>query len=185
VKNPCKFILFAFGFAIVQCSLIQGNLLAQVPTPGPEYDIFEKDLGDWDVEITNYAMGKPEVTNGTESNRMMGGFWMISNFQGNMMGLDFKGHGTHGYDSEAKKYIGSWMDSLGPGVMQMTGEYDKEKETLTLVGMAPGPDMKPAKHRLVTAYKDGKRTMTMYITPKDGEEAKFMQMVYTKKEKAK
>ena len=185
MKNVSKFIMFAFGLAIVQYGLTQGDLIAQVPTPGPEYDILEKDIGEWDVEITNYAMGEPTVTKGTESNKMMGGFWMISDFQGSMMGLDFKGHATSGYDSEAKKYVGTWIDSLSPGAMHMKGDYDKEKETLTMVGMAPGPDMKPAKHRLVTAYKDGKRTMTMYITPKDGEEAKFMKMVYTKKQKAK
>jgi hypothetical protein len=185
MKNSSKFIMFVFGLAITQC-LTQGDLFAQVPTPGPEYDIFKKDLGDWDVKITNFAMGEPAVTKGTESSKMLGGFWMISDFDGNMMGFDFQGHGTLGYDAETKKYVGSWMDSLSPGAMHMKGDYDKANKTLTMEGMAPGPDMQPAKHRLVTSYKeDGKRVMTMYITPKDGEEAKFMTMEYTKKENEK
>lgn len=183
MKNSLKLFIFAFGFAIVQCSLMQCNAVAQVPTAGPEYDVFKNDAGEWDVEITNYASGTPEVTKGTESNRMLGDFWLISNFEGKMMGLEFKGHGSTGYDAEAKQYVGTWVDSLSPGMMHMKGEYDKDKETMTLVGMAPGMDGNPAKHRLTTVYKDGKRVMTMYITLKGGEETKFMQLAYTKKEK--
>jgi len=183
MKNSLKLFIFALGFAIVQCSFMQCNAVAQVPTAGPEYDVFKNDAGEWDVEITNYASGTPEVTKGTESNRMLGEFWLISNFEGKMMGLEFKGHGSTGYDAEAKKYVGTWVDSLSPGMMHMKGEYDKDKETMTLVGMAPGMDGNPAKHRLTTVYKDGKRVMTMYITLKGGEETKFMQMAYTKKEK--
>ncbi|MFK7766498.1 MAG: DUF1579 domain-containing protein [Mariniblastus sp.] len=168
---------------VAQLSTSQSHLHAQVPTASPEYDVLKKDLGEWDIEITNFASGAPEVTKGSETTTMLGEFWLISNFKGTMMGLDFQGHGNTGYDAESKKYVGTWIDSLSPGMMQMKGDYDKESESMTLVGMAPGMDGNPAKHRLTTSYKNGKRVMTMYITPKDGEEAKFMTMVYTKKEK--
>ncbi|MEZ6077749.1 MAG: DUF1579 family protein [Pirellulaceae bacterium] len=89
---------------------------------------------------------------------------------------------TAGYDAEAKKYIGTWVDSLSPGMMHMDGEYNKEKKTMTLVGMAHGMDGNPAKHRLTTVYNDGKRVMTMYITLQGGEETRFMQLAYTENE---
>lgn len=175
----------AVAFAISQCVFSLPTTLAQMPTAGPEYDVFKNDVGRWDVEITNFATGSPEVTKGTETNKMLGDFWLIGDFEGNMMGLDFKGHSATGYDAESKKYVGTWIDSLSPGMMHMTGDYDKEKNTLTLIGMAPGMDGNPAKHRLTTVYKDDGRVMTMYITPQGGDEEKFMQLSYSKKKKAK
>ncbi len=181
MKNSLKLFTYTLGFVIMSLTLMQSEANAQLPTAGPEYDIFKNDVGQWDVEITNYANGTPEVTKGTESNRMLGDFWLIGNFKGKMLGLEFQGHSSTGYDAETKKYVGTWVDSLSPGMMHMKGDYDKKNETLTLVGMAPGMDGNPAKHRLTTVYKDGKRVMTMYITLKGQKESKFMQMVYTKK----
>ena len=181
MKDSLKLLAFALGFMIALCGPVETNIFAQVPTAGPEHDVLKHDVGEWDVEITNYASGSPEVSKGTESNRMLGDFWLITNFTGKMMGLEFKGHGSTGYDAKAKKYVGTWVDSLSPGMMHLTGEYDKESKTMTLVGMAPGMDGNPAKHRLTTVYKDGKRVMTMYITLQGGEETKFMQLAYTKK----
>ncbi|WP_197454264.1 DUF1579 domain-containing protein [Stieleria varia] len=181
MKNSIKQLTFLFGFMMIPYGLIGANAFAQIPAAGQEYDVLGEDVGDWDVEITNYASGTPEVTRGTESNKMLGNFWLISDFEGKMMGLDFKGHGSTGYDPETKKYVGTWVDSLSPGMMHLKGEYDKETKTMTLVGMAPGMDGNPAKHRMTTVYKDGKRVMTMYITLQGGEETKFMQLAYTKK----
>ena len=166
--------------------LIANNVVAQVPVP-PEMDVFKEDVGEWDCEIKAWqGPGEPTVTKGTESSRMMGGFWLISNFKGNLMGMDFEGHGTYGYDPEKKQYIGTWMDSLGPAPMHMVGSYDKETKTLSFVGEALGPDYKTmAKHTLSTCYKDSKRVMTMHVEPKGGDEFKMMEITYTKKAKAK
>lgn len=183
MKDSLKLFAFTFGFAIIQSGFMGSSAVAQAPNAGPEYDVLKNDVGEWDVKITNFASGIPEVTKGTESNRMLGDFWLISDFEGRMMGIEFKGHGSTGYDAASKKYVGTWVDSLSPGMMHLKGEYDKESKTLTLFGMAPGMDGNPAKHRLTTVYKDGKRVMTMYITLQGGEETKFMQLDYTKKEK--
>lgn len=182
MKTSLSFFAYSFSLAIVfAIGFQQSNLNAQAA--GPEYDIFKKDVGEWDVEITTFMTesGKPEVTKGTESNRMMGGFWLIANFEGNLGGQDFKGHGIYGYDQQKRKYVGTWADSLGPVAMQTSGDYDKETETLTVEGESVGPDGSPAVYKMATCYKDGKRVMTMYMTPKDGKEMKFFEMVYTKK----
>lgn len=92
------------------------DVVAQMPAPGPEMDILKKDVGEWDVEIKVWAEpgAEPSVSKGSESTRMFGQYWTVTNFEGNMMGLDFKGHGTYGYHPQKKKYVGVWMDSLGP-----------------------------------------------------------------------
>lgn len=152
-----------------------------LPKPGPEFDVFKRDVGKWDVEIKTWAgPGEPTVTKGTETNRMLGGFWLLSDFQGNMMGLDFRGHGIYSYDTEKKQYFGAWMDSLSPNKMDMVGTHDKANNTVTYTGMAPGPDGKPAKHILKTQYKgDGTRILTMHVQA--GEDmTKVFEMSYSK-----
>jgi len=153
----------------------------ELPKPGPEFDVFKHDLGTWDVEITTWAgPGKPTVTKGKETNRMLGGFWLLADFQGNLMGLDFKGHGIYSYDSEKKQYTGTWIDSLSPTKMDMVGKYDKAKKTMTYEGMAPSPDGTPAKHVMTTTYgNDGTRVMTMHMQAAD-KMLKIFEMSYTK-----
>ena len=86
---------------------------AHLPKPGPEFDVLKADVGTWDVEIKTWAgPGDPTVSKGTETNRMLGDFWLVVDFQGNMMGMDFTGHGVYGYDVQKKHYIGTWIDSM-------------------------------------------------------------------------
>lgn len=117
---------------------------------------------------------------GKETNRMLGGFWLLSDFQGNMMGLDFKGHGMYSYDTDRKQYVGTWVDSLSPGKLEMVGHHDKENQTMTFEGMAPGMDGTPSRHVLKTQYKsDGRRTMTMHMQASE-DMVKVFEMNYTK-----
>ena len=171
--------LLAISICVPNRATAQGPM----PQPGPEHEILKKDVGTWDVEIKTWAgPGEPTVTKGKETNRMMGGFWLIANFEGNMMGVDFQGHGVYGYDAEKKTYVGQWFDSFGSPAMAMTGEWDKETRTMTYEGMAKGMDGKPAKHILASTYNDdGTRVLTMHI--QSGQEMqKFFEMKYTKSE---
>lgn len=152
-----------------------------LPKPEPEFDVFASDIGTWDVEIhTSQGPGEATVSKGTETNRMLGGFWLLSDFQGKMMGLDFQGHGIYSYDAEKKQYVGTWVDSLSPSKMDMVGKYDKTNKTMTYQGIAPGADGKPAKHVMTTNYHDDEnRLMTMHMqTGKDM--IKVFEMKYTK-----
>lgn len=153
----------------------------ELPKPGPEYDVLQSEVGKWNVEIKAFTgPGEPTVSKGKETNRMLGGFWLLSDFHGSMMGLDFKGHGVYGYDAEQKKYVGTWRDSMSPNKMDVVGTYDKASQTMILEGMGPGTDGKPTKHILTTKYNsDGTRVLTMHMQA--GEEMmKIFEMNYTK-----
>ncbi|MEM6365578.1 MAG: DUF1579 family protein [Planctomycetota bacterium] len=160
------------------CSLAQEMSL---PKPGPELDVFKSDIGSWDVTIKAWAgPGEPTITKGKETNRMLGGFWLLTDFSGNMMGLDFVGHGMYSYDATKKQYIGSWVDSLSSSKMEMVGKYDPKKQTLTYEGMAPNAEGKLAKHVLETTYgKDGSKVVTMHMDA-DGTMLKIFEMSYAK-----
>jgi len=65
--------------------------------------------------------------------------------------------------------------------MLLEGTHDKEKKTTTMMGEAPGPDGKMAKHKMVTHMPDADHmTFTMYIVA-DGQENKMMTIEYTRK----
>ena len=155
----------------------------ELPKPGPEYAVLQSEVGKWNVEIKAFTgPGEPTVSKGKETNRMLGGFWLLSDFHGKMMGMDFMGHGVYGYDAEQKQYVGTWRDSLGPHKMDMTGTYDKASRTMTWEGMGPGSDGKPVKHLLTTKYNDdGTRVLTMHMQAGDAM-VKIFEMNYSKVE---
>ncbi|GAB5406885.1 MAG: DUF1579 domain-containing protein [Aureliella sp.] len=178
-----KFLAASLLFAISVCAASQsvGQEMA-LPKPGPEMDVLKSDVGTWDVVIKAWdGPGEPTVSKGTETNRMLGGFWLVVEFEGNMFGLDFEGRGSYSYDSEKKAYVGTWIDSLSPYKMELVGKYDKERKTLTYSGVAPGPDGEPAQQVMTTKYNDdGSHVMTLQT--KVGQQlVKVFEMHYTKK----
>ncbi len=171
-------VLFALTSFVASTAIGQG---VELPKPGPEFDVFQNDVGTWDVEIKTWAgPGEPTLTKGKETNRMLGGFWLLSDFQGNMMGLDFQGHGVHTYDAEKQQYSGIWIDTLSAKKMNLIGKYNPSTKTMTYEGTAPRADGQPAKHVMTTKYReDGTREMSMHM--QDGDEMiKIFEMSYTK-----
>jgi hypothetical protein len=175
---------YASSVAVVVALAICSAATAQdspLPQPGPEFDFLKADVGSWDVEIKTWAgPGESTVTRGKETNRMLGGFWLLADFQGKMMGLDFKGHGMYSYDTQKKHYVGIWVDSLSATKMDMVGKRDAANHTMTYEGIGPGSDGKPAKHVMTTKYAaDGNRVMTMHVDA-GGQMMKVFEMSYTR-----
>ena len=182
-------LTFNVVFSLLLAVSFFSQAMAQegMPPPGPEYDLLKKDVGKWDCVIKTWEQpgAKPSATKGSETGYMFdGGYWLMTSFEGKMMGLDFKGHGTYGYDAKKKKYVGTWIDSLGPYMMHVEGEYDKETETLNMVGDSPGPDGETMfTYTMSTCYKDNNRVMTMYMQPKgsgEDQKMKFFEITYSK-----
>jgi hypothetical protein len=183
-----KFSSVLFFALVTVANLPTLSVCQTPPAPSPEIELLKKDVGEWTVEIKAWsaADAEPMVTKGKETTRMFGGYWTVTNFEGNMMGMDFEGHGTYGFDAKKKKYIGTWIDSLGPYMMQTEGDFDKETQTLTMVGDSPGPDGTTMfTYTISTCYKDDGRVMTMHMQPKgsgDDQKMKLFVMTYTKAE---
>lgn len=177
-----RFVLTLALAALVSCLAATTHAQSpELPKAGPEFDVLKADVGRWDVEIKVWnGPGDPTVTKGAERNRMLGGFWMLTDFEGNMMGMEFRGHGMYSYDADKKQYIGTWVDSLGPTKMEMIGKHDNANNTMTYEGIGPAPDGTPTKHVMTTKYaEDGTRVMTMQMKVGD-ELVKVFEMHYTK-----
>jgi hypothetical protein len=66
--------------------------------------------------------GPPSEGIGVSENRLvLGGRYLEQNYRATMMGMPFEGIGYTGYDNARKKYVGTWMDTAGTGIMNSVG----------------------------------------------------------------
>jgi Protein of unknown function (DUF1579) len=156
--------------------------------PTAEHKIVTADEGTWDATIKSFENrdSEPVVSKGVEINTVVtGGLWLSSVFKGDFGGMAFEGHGQFGYDTNKKKYVGTWIDSMSPSLTVLEGNYDPETKTMTYTGDGICPiDGTKLSHKMVTTIKsDGSRLFTLYMTGTltGGKEAKAMQVEYTKR----
>ena len=140
------------------CALALTGLLAataaraQEPAkPGPEHEHLKTYVGTWNVTM---KMGGMETKGLATYKSTLGGLWIASDFEGEVLGTKFQGHGMDTYDAAKKKYVAIWCDSMSTSPMMMEGTLDKATKTLTMTGEGMGPDGKPAKQKTVTTWKD-------------------------------
>lgn len=173
-------------------SLLFMNRAAAQPTTviTEEHKVLHQDVGSWNVKMKLWPEGPDgPVIEGIcqEQNRLLGdGLWVISNFKGTFGGIAFEGHGTYGYNTHKKKYVGTWIDTMNSAVSNMEGTYDKESKTLTMYSEGTDPEGKEMKTKNVSKYiDDNNRVFTMYELAPDSDKdyIKMMELQYTRKEK--
>jgi len=136
--------LATFGFIAllaVSPSIAAHDDPPATPAPQKEHDWLKQLAGEWesDAEI-HMEPGKPPVkSKGTESGRMLGGFWLIADGKSEVMGMPFTNVFTLGYDAEKKKYVGTWVDSMGGYLWKYEGSVDASGKILTLDTDGPCP----------------------------------------------
>jgi hypothetical protein len=111
-----------------------------MPKPQKEHEWLRQSVGEWESEAELYMEpGKPPVkTKGTESGRMVGGFWLVMESKGDFMGTPFSGIMTLGYDADQKKFVGTWIDSMSHYLRTSRGTLDASGK-LTLESEGPCP----------------------------------------------
>ena len=158
----------------------QGGAAAEgMPKPGPQQAALAKAEGVWDA--TMEMTGRPPSKGRSEQKMVLGGFWLEDRFTGNFGGMSFEGRGMTGYDPIKGKYVGTWVDSMSPGVMVTEGTFDEKTRTLTMVGDGYDQTGAKVKHRMLTIHKDANTVVfEMYMTGADGKEMKTMTITYTR-----
>jgi hypothetical protein len=158
--------------------------------PTAEHKHLAKDVGTWDATVKSWMSGEssePTVSKGVEVDKLMpGDLWLLNDFDGEFGGLAFHGHGVTGYDTQKKKYVATWVDSLSTSLMTMEGSYDADKHTVTMYGKGTDPAGKPYESRSTTKYMgDDERVFTMWIKSDEskGEFMKMMEITYKRRAK--
>ncbi|MFK7736818.1 MAG: DUF1579 domain-containing protein [Pirellulaceae bacterium] len=157
--------------------------MPEMPKPTKEHELLKKEVGDWKAEMRAWmGPGEPVVSAGREHNEMVGGFWCLSKFEGSFAGQPFLGTATLGYNAAEKVYTGSWVDSVTPERMSMTGTYDEKSKTMTWKTESVGPDGEPVVGKMTVVYKDeDTRSMTMFNPAgPGGEMMKVMEIDYSR-----
>ena len=183
-------ITVALGVAMLFALTTQA--FAQVAEPAKEHGILKKELGTWKATVKSY-MGptgmydEPQVSTGTETNEMIGEFWLVSRFKGDFGGMPFTGQSMMGYDEEKGKFVGMWIDSFSKHPTKMVGTYNEETKTMTYESKGVGMDGNPMIGKNVVVYEgDDRRVMTMHIAiPTQDSLVKAMEIVYERADGAK
>lgn len=149
------------------------------PKPTPEHQWLQQFVGEWDAETEAFMEpGQPAVhTKGTEKTESLGGFWTTSEISSTMMDMPFKGLMTLGYDTEKKKYVGTWVDSMTGQLWKYEGFVAPGSNALTLEseGACPMRPGKLTKFREVIELKD--KDHKVFSSSMLGEDGKWMTMM--------
>lgn len=144
------------------------NLAAQVPASAapcgasvsmppatPEHAWLRRLVGDWDLDIEMpVGPGQPPMrSRGCDSSRMVGDFWLVS--EGKNNDFPYVCRLTLGYDVRARRYVGTWLDSMSGYLWHYVGSVDATGERLTLETEGPFPPGggRLVKFREVTEFK--------------------------------
>ena len=147
--------------------------MPDMPPPAREHAWLEQFAGEWDTEaeITCQPDQPSMICKGTETARLLGGFWLIAQGRGELPGMIFESVLTIGYDEARGKYVGSWVDSMTAHLWKYEGTVNAAGTILTLDTEGPCPQTPGefSKFKEVTEFKSrDHRIFTSSIQGKDG-----------------
>jgi hypothetical protein len=102
-------------------------------------------VGTWKAKTTfTMAPGGPTQTHeGSSVHRLvLGGRYLEQIYKGMAMGMPFEGIGYTGYDNAQKRYVGTWMDTFGTGLMNSVGVGRPTDEKMEFTAEAIEPSGK-------------------------------------------
>ena len=153
-----------------------------------------KDLaGTWSYNVTMWMdpNAPPAKSSGSSVTRpIMEGRYFVTEVTGHMKmpgpdgkmkDVTFKGAGMDGYDNVKKKFVSSWGDNMGTGIMVSEGDYDPATKTFTYSSEFEAvPGMKTKARQVIKVADKDHHTFEWY-EDRGGQEVKTMEINYTRK----
>jgi hypothetical protein len=149
--------------------------------------------GTWTDTVTMWmAPGAPPTkSTGTAVRKaIMDGRYFVCDFTGQMQmpgadgkmkNMEFKGMSIEGYDNVKQKFVSTWCDNMGTGIMMSEGTYDAATKTFTYTGGYEAmPGMK-TKFRETLKIVDANHHNFEYFEDRGAGEMKSMEINYTRK----
>jgi hypothetical protein len=162
------------------------EMMAKYSTPGAEHKKLESVVGTWNTTTKMWMEpgAPPQESTGVSENKMtLGGRFLAQTYEGTMMGQPFTGMGYTGYDLYKKRYVATWMDSMGTAIMNTTGTADASGKKLTFTGSMDDPmsGKKMNVKEVVTFVDDDHHTFEMWMPDQAGKTFKTLEIQYTRK----
>jgi hypothetical protein len=159
--------------------------MMKAATPGAEHKMLDGMVGTWNTKLTMWMMPGADPISGegiSESKWIFGGRYVEQRFKGSMMGMPFEGLGHTGYDNVKKQYFGTWMDSMGTGIMVSTGKMGADGK-MTFIGTMADPmtgEDAPLEQRITVIDADHSK-FEMWTPGPDGKMFRMMEIAYSRK----
>jgi hypothetical protein len=161
------------------------EMYQKLATPGEPHKLFASLAGSWTTKTKEWMEpGKPptESTGTAEMKMLLDGRFLQQEFTSQMMGQPFSGIGIDGYDNLRKRYVTTWIDTMGTGFFTMEGTASADGKTITLKGRHDEPGGGQMTHRAVWKILDSNtQTFDMYGAHHGGKEMKMLEIAYTRK----
>jgi hypothetical protein len=166
-------------------STCRAQEMPEMPAPGKEHKLLEQFAGEWTVESTANIPGsdEPMTCTGTESSKLMGGFWFVADGEGDMGGMKMTSLMTIGYDTKAKQYVGTFVCSAGDTMWEYTGKFDETGKKLILSTTGPAmmdPDAMVEYEETLELVDADHKTFTSSVKGDDGKWTEIVKMEYTR-----
>ena len=170
-------------------------MMMEMAKPGENHKLLARSVGAWTYTVKMWMNPDPKAAPSESSGdsvvrEVMGGRYFISDHTGKMQmpgpdgkmtDMEFKGMSVEGYDNAKKKFVASWIDNMGTGIMNLEGTYDPAAKAFTYRAeyeAMPGMKMKI---REVITIKDHDHHTFDFYEDRGGTEVRTMEIQYTRK----
>ena len=162
MKTP---LLSLFALSILQMSM---STNAQTPPPlSPDiYAPITMEVGTWDADVTFYD-GEKETGNGKglQVNKLLSnGHWITNVFT--IPATDsfpaYEGHGVWGYDTVAKTYVNTWVDTNDLAVRTDYGFWQPKEQLMTWSSKQSDGNGHFVDYRMTEEFKGEVRILSVY-----------------------
>lgn len=119
--------------------ILSAQELPSVPAAVKEHEWLKQFVGQWDVVSEGSAgEGQPPIKGkAVMTSSMLGKLWVVNSSDMEIVGMKMKSIQMVGYDTNKKKYVGIWADSMINQMWHYEGTVDKSGKKITLETAGP------------------------------------------------
>jgi ketosteroid isomerase-like protein len=153
----------------------------QGPPPTAEHKLIAESAGSWKCTGKLMMGAQPIPLSGVQTNTMQpGGLWQVMDYKAD--DGSFVGHGIFGYDTNKKKFVSIWVDSMHAELSPAEGTRSADDKVLTMDLMTtdPGSGQKRKATQTITRKDDKTFTFEMTVPGPDGKRMTMMEMTYSR-----
>ena len=154
-------------------------------TPSEHHRHLERLIGTWAVEGRYFLpSGEPTDFRGTiESSSVMDGLFVESRLVAELVGQPYHGRIVDGYDTVTERYVATFFENIGPGIVWASGVCEEEGRVRTLMGEVPDPVWGGTYtlRSVHTFIDDDTYRYDAFLAHEDGREFKQMEYVATRR----
>jgi len=166
-------------------AMSESDMMAQwqtAMTPSEGHARLMPMVGTWRTTTTfNMAPGAPDqVSSGKSVHRLvLGGRFLEQHYTGTSMGMPFEGVGYTGYDNVRKRYVGTWMDTFGTGLMNSLGTGRPTDQRIDMICEAIEPSGEKRLFDAIVRIRDhGHHSYEMWTNGPNGKSYRVMLVEY-------